>query len=137
MGIPDNEYAQILLEFAPLAALAGALTITSGIYYARRSNYKQPFIRTVGTLLFTSIFAGALVVCTLCLAEWVLPPLSPKLELGVAVFIGIFGVNGIDRILRKKFNITLLHDDPLDKHTTKSKTRSKPSAPAKYDEDDI
>lgn len=115
MQVPDNEYVRILWQLGPLAALAGALTLTTGIYYARRSNFKQPFWKTLGTLLFSSVTAGALVICTLCLADWILPPMSPKLELGVAVFIGIYGVNGVDRMLRKKFNITLMHDDPLPK----------------------
>ena len=47
--------------------------------------------------------------------------MSPKLELGVAVFIGIYGVNGVDKILRRKFNITLMHDDPLPKRNNEDK----------------
>lgn len=103
-----SAYIQILKDFGPLAAAAGALTLALGFHYVKRSYLQRTPLYVIGNLLFSALMAALLVLCVLCLAEWILPPLSPRLELGIAMFIGIFGVKGIDYVLRKKWKLSIV-----------------------------
>lgn len=103
-----NEYLQILKDFGPLAAIAAAITLAVGLHYVKRSYLQRTPLYTIGNLLFSAFMAAVLVICVLCLAEWLLPPLSAKLELGIAVGIGIFGVKGIDYYLRRRWKLSIV-----------------------------
>lgn len=103
-----NEYLQIFKDFGPLAVLAAGITFALGFHYVKRSYLQRTPLSTLGNLLFSALMAALLVICVLCLSEWLLPPLSAKLELGIAVFVGIFGVKGIDYYLRRKWKLSIV-----------------------------
>lgn len=106
-------YLQILKDFWPLAALAAALTVATGVRKLRLSYLQRTPVQVMTNLLFSAFMAGIMVVCVLCLAEWVLPPMSPKLEVGITLFIGIFGVKAIDMKIRSWWGLpTVDTQDP-------------------------
>lgn len=101
-----NVYFQILKDFWPLAAITGALTLALGLRNLKQSYMQRTPWQVITNLLFSALIASVTVICVLCLAEWVLPPLSPKLEVGIALFVGIFGVKGIDFWLKRMWGIS-------------------------------
>lgn len=103
-----NVYFQILKDFWPLAAITGALTMALGLRNIKQSYMQRTPLQVFINLLFSALISSVVVICILCLAEWVLPPLSPKLEVGVALFVGIFGVKGIDFWLKRLWGISAL-----------------------------
>lgn len=95
------EYLDIMRGLWPLCFLAAGLAFTVGFKAVKRSYLQRTPLQVLGNLLFSSIMAGAAVIGSVCVVDKVMPNCTSEIHVGIAVFVGLFGMKGFDFLLRK------------------------------------
>lgn len=102
------EYLGIIRDVWPLALLAGGVAFAAGLRRIRRGYLQRSPVQVLGNLLLGSLVMSALAVGAVLLAPLLAPDISRGMDIGVAIFVGGFGMKFFDLAARRLFGLSVV-----------------------------
>ncbi|WP_300710045.1 hypothetical protein [uncultured Desulfovibrio sp.] len=102
------EYLGIARGLWPLALISGGVALACGMRRIKRGYLQRTPLQILANLLLSSCVASILAVCCVLLAPLLLDQVSPSIELGLAVFVGVGGVKAFDALMRWKAGLRIV-----------------------------
>lgn len=112
-GPKVDTYSSIFSSLWPLAAISFVLTFGVGLHHVKAGYLCTSKLAMVGNLLFSSSFGACLAVGIACVTDYFLPEASLRLQVGIAIFIGLFGTKGLDLFFLHILRLKIVDKDAI------------------------
>lgn len=119
----SDDFIKIMKDFGPLFYLAFGLALLFGINNVRNSYKYNNKIAWFIQYIMASILTAILAVATALILPLLFPDgLSHEVQLGVTVYVCVFGVKGLDAFARNRLGFSIVNlNDPQDMREAKRK----------------
>lgn len=109
------EYLDWFRGIWPLALLAGVLAFLVAAGHIKRSYRQRSRGQIIGNMLWSALVTGFLALGAVALLPLVAPEPTRGMEIGVVIFVCVFGVKGMDVVLRRFMGLSVVDlMDPAD-----------------------
>lgn len=103
------EYLEWFRGIWPLALLACVLAFLVAAGHIKRSYRQRSLREVVVNLIWSGLVGGSMAVGAVALLPLAVPDPTRGMEIGVAVFVGLFGFKGVDAFLRRKWGLSVVN----------------------------
>ena len=102
------EYLDWFRSIWPLALLASVLAFLVGTRQLKRSYLQRNWFQLLGNMLWSTLVTGALALGSVALLPLVVQEPTRGMEIGVVIFVCVFGIKLVDAVLHKAFGLSVV-----------------------------